>query len=297
MPILSIIILSYNTKDITKQSLEKLTESLSRYPDLSFEIIIVDNASSDGSQDMIDTYKQSFSHKSIQLKTIFNEHNEGFPKGNNAGIANTSGTYVLFLNSDVMVDDVSWDRVLAEFDLDPTIGALSVRMTLPNGEIDPASHRGFPTVWNSFCYYAKLEALTRHIPIVNRIFGGYHLTYEDLHVPHEIDAISGAFFLGRRAVIEELEGFDETFFMYGEDIDLAYRMKEHNYKVWYYPEARVTHLKYQSGLKNQLNGSENKTKSYFYSAMRMFYKKHYESTNGWIVNKLVYLFIDLKSRF
>ncbi|MBP9690924.1 glycosyltransferase family 2 protein [Candidatus Woesebacteria bacterium] len=297
MPILSIIILSYNTKDITKQCLEKLTESLSRYPTFSFEIIIVDNGSADTSQDMIRAFKESYSNESIQIKTIFNEHNEGFPKGNNAGIANASGTYILFLNSDVMVDDVKWDKVLAEFELDTRIAALSVRVTLPNGQIDPASHRGFPTVWNSFCYYTKLEALTRHIPLANRLCGGYHLTYEDLHVPHEVDAISGAFFLARKDVVQELGGFDETFFMYGEDIDLAYRMKTQNYVLWYYPESRVTHLKYQSGLKNQSKGRESTTKTYFYDAMRIFYKKHYESRNPWIVNRLVYLFIDLKSRF
>jgi len=296
MPILSIIILSYNTKEITRQCLDALVQSLDAIADHQFEIIVVDNASEDGSREMLRTYKQSFSTKNISFQTIFNAENEGFPKGNNAGVVNATGTYILFLNSDVIIKHVSWSHVLSYLDAHPDVGALTVRVTLLQGQIDPASHRGFPTVWNSFCYYSQLEKLTRPILGLNRIFGGYHLTSRDLSQVHTVDAISGAFFLARARVIAELQGFDETFFMYGEDLDLAYRMKEAGQSIVYYPEAEVLHLKYQSGLKKETDETEQKTKKYFYDAMRIFYRKHYEARSWWILNRLVYTFINIKEQ-
>ena len=293
---LSVIILSYNTKDITRDCIEKLYKSLSASTSLESEIILVDNASVDGSQEMITTLKSSLQSKNVSYSYIFNQHNEGFPKGNNIGILNAKGEYVLFLNSDVIIDEVDWTELLAYLDLHSQVSALTVKVNLPKGGIDPASHRGFPTVWNSFCYYSKLEALTRHIPLLNSWFGGYHMTEKDLSSIHEVDAISGAFFLARKKVVDELGGFDETYFMYGEDIDLAFRMKEKGYNVLYYPKYRVTHLKYQSGLKKGKKNTENKTKKYFYDAMRIFYKKHYEERNAWFVSQLVYFFINVRSR-
>ncbi len=293
---LSVIILSYNTKDITRECIETLYRSLNSYPSLESEIILIDNASVDGSQDMIKELKSTLQSKNVDYSYIFNQHNEGFPKGNNAGIVNANGEYVLFLNSDVIVGDINWPELLSYLDKHTDVSALTVKVQLPKGGIDPASHRGFPTVWNSFCYYSKLEAITRHIPVLNTWFGGYHMTEKNLSEIHEVDAISGAFFLARKEVVDELGGFDETFFMYGEDIDLAFRMKEKGNKVLYYPKYHVTHLKYQSGLKKGKKNTEDKTRKYFYDAMRIFYRKHYEGKNPWIVSQMVYFFINVKSR-
>lgn len=293
---LSVIILSYNTKDITRDCIETLYKSLSHCKEIESEIILVDNASVDGSRDMIADLKSTLQSKNVSYSYIFNANNEGFPKGNNAGIVNAKGEYILFLNSDVMIGEVDWLKLLDYLDHNTDVSALTVNVRLPNGGIDPASHRGFPTVWNSFCYYSKLEAVTRLIPLLNSWFGGYHMTDKNLGKIHEVDAISGAFFLARKNVVNELNGFDETFFMYGEDIDLAYRMKEKGYKIMYYPAYRVTHLKYQSGLKKGKKQTEDKTKNYFYDAMRIFYRKHYESKNPWIVSQMVYFFINVKSR-
>jgi len=293
---LSVIILSYNTKDITRDCVETLHKSLSSQTSLQSEIILVDNASIDGSQEMIQNLKSSLHSDNVDYTYIFNQHNEGFPKGNNAGIVNAKGEYVLFLNSDVIVGDINWEEMLSYLDKKQDVAALTVKVNLSKGGIDPASHRGFPTVWNSFCYYSKLEALTRPLPILNSWFGGYHLTDKNLEEIHEVDAISGAFFLARKTIVDELGGFDETFFMYGEDIDLAYRMKQKGFKVLYYPKYTVTHLKYQSGLKKGKKNTENKTKRYFYDAMRIFYKKHYEEKKPWIVSQMVYFFINVKSR-
>lgn len=292
---ISIIILSFNTKDITRDCLDALIQSLSQ-TDIESQIIVVDNASEDGSQEMISSFKEKERASHISFLSIFNQHNEGFPKGNNAGLMNAEGDYVLFLNSDVIIGSVDWKNLLDYMDSYSHTAALTVRVNLPTKKIDPASHRGFPTIWNSFCYYSKLELLTKKVPVLNRFFGGYHLTHLDLATTHEVDAISGAFFMARASVLRELEGFDETFFMYGEDIDLAYRMKEKGYKIVYYPHSTVTHLKYQSGIKKGHTKTENKTKKYFYDAMRIFYRKHYAPSNPFFVNKLVYLFIDLKEQ-
>ncbi|KKQ38336.1 MAG: Glycosyl transferase family 2 [Candidatus Roizmanbacteria bacterium GW2011_GWA2_37_7] len=290
---LSVVILSYNTKDITKDCLEKLYKSLSN-ASFQSEIIIIDNASVDGSQEMISQSKKIFAKRNVTFKTIFNQQNEGYPKGNNRGFHNATGEYILFLNSDVMIDTFHWDKVLKYLDEQTNIGALTVRVELPTKRIDPASHRGFPTIWNSFCYYAYLEAMTKHIHFLRRYFGGYHLTNLNLNTVHEIDSPSGAFYLTRKKILNGLGGFDETFFMYGEDLDLSYRMKENGYKIVYYPHENVTHFKYQSGLKNTV--AQKKTKQYFYDSMRIFYRKHYEGENPWLIDQVVYFFIGLKSQ-
>lgn len=292
MPKLSAIILSYNTKDITHDCLEKLVISLSK-TSFNSQIIVVDNASEDGSQEMIRTTKEKLSSKKIQISSIFNQHNQGFPKGNNQGLHNATGKYILFLNSDVMIDSLDWEALFTYADTQEKLGALTVHVELPSKKIDPASHRGFPTVWNSFCYYSKLESVARFSPSLKRFFGGYHLTHLDLETIHEIDSPSGAFYLSPKKVLDSLNGFDETFFMYGEDLDLSYRIKEQGFKVIYYPHETVTHLKYQSGLKNKQ--AQKRTKRYFYDAMRIFYKKHYEGKNPWLIDQAVYFFIGLKS--
>lgn len=295
MPKLSIIILSYNTRDITFTSLETLVNSLQKTAFKS-EIIAVDNASSDGSVEMLKKFQEQFQTEHISIKTIFNKENVGFPKGNNKGVENAKGEYVLFLNSDVIIKEVAWDDILHYLNEHPKIGALTVRVELPTGNIDKASHRGFPTVWNSFTYYSGLEKITHYIPLLNRIFGGYHLTHKKLSKLHTIDSPSGAFFLTRKTLLDAIQGFDETFFMYGEDLDLSFRIKEAGYNIVYYPESTVLHLKYASGLKTKKEKTKSKTKEYFYDSMKIFYKKHYEHKNPALINKLVYSFIDLKSR-
>ncbi|PIQ73325.1 glycosyl transferase family 2 [Candidatus Roizmanbacteria bacterium CG11_big_fil_rev_8_21_14_0_20_36_8] len=293
MPKLSIIILSFNTKEITRKCLDALISSLKKSSFLS-QIIVVDNASTDGSTDMIKEFKKNNTLENVQISSIFNLQNEGYPKGNNRGIHNATGEYILFLNSDAIINKINWKKIFNYFDKHKKVGALTVRLELPSGQIDLASHRGFPTVWNSFCYFAKLEELANLFPFLKRFFGGYHLTHKDLRTIHGIDSPSGAFLLSPKKVINELVGFDETYFMYGEDLDLSYRMKELGYKIIYDPCHTVTHLKYQSSTHNR--DIKRKTKEYYYNAMRIFYKKHYDDENNWFINQLVYFFINLKSR-
>ncbi len=292
---LSIIILSYNTRDLTLTCVETLFNSLQN-SSFSSEIIIVDNASKDGSVEMLKSIQKDFNSKKVKISAIFNKENTGYPKGNNIGLESASGEYILFLNSDVLIKEIKWDEVIGYMDHNDKAGALTVRVMLPTGELDRASHRGFPTAWNAFSYYSGLEKVTSKIPIVNKWFGGYHLTHERMTELHSIDSPSGAFYLTRRSLMDALGGFDETFFMYGEDLDLSYRIKEAGYDVIYYPSGTVLHLKYQSGLKKDQKTTKSKTRRYFYEAMRIFYKKHYEKTNPSFLNKFIYLSIRLKER-
>jgi GT2 family glycosyltransferase len=288
---LSVIIVSYNTKDLTFQCLGKLQNALSK-GSIVGEIIIVDNNSQDGSQEEFKKYALSHSN----FKVICNTDNAGFGKANNQGLAISEGEFVLYLNSDVFVPEDSFlDSLIKEMKSNVLLGALTVRVELASGTIDPASHRGFPTVWRSFCYYAGLEKLTAPIPVLNRIFGGYHLTYLPLNSKHEIDTPTGAFFLAKKDILDTLKGFDEDFFMYGEDIDLAFRIKRLGFSIVYEPTYTVLHLKNQSGIKKKNNTTvQKKTRNYFYESMAIFYKKHYEKNYPRWISALVYAAINRK---
>ncbi len=287
---LSVIIVSYNTKDITLNCLQKLKKSLS-LGKINAEIIVVDNNSKDGTVDIL---KELHEHKDIQF--IQNNDNPGFGKANNQGLAIAQGRYVLYLNSDVYVPEAPFfDALIKKMDSSPSLGVMTVRVNLGNGSIDPASHRGFPTVWRSFCYYAGLEALTRTVPLLNKWFGGYHLTHLPLETEHEIDTPTGAFFLARKHILDTLKGFDEDYFMYGEDIDLSYRIKRLGYRILYDPTYSVIHLKNQSGIKKKNDSTiRKKTNTHFYDSMIIFYKKHYETKYPTWINKLVFAAITYK---
>lgn len=295
MPDLSVIILSYNTKNTTRKCIEALYKSLMGSNILA-EIIIVDNNSVDGSYEMIKKILEK-SNKKITYKAIFNKVNYGYAKGNNQGIKIAKSRNILFLNSDVIIQNVMWDKLIFYFENNPNIGALTVKVITLDGKIDPASHRGFPTVWNAFTYYSNLEKIFGKIQILNIIFGGYHLTKLNLNKIHEIDSPSGAFFLTSKALMNKLKGFDDkTFFLYGEDLDLSYRVKELGFKIIYFPKYQVLHLKSMSGLKKNNNKIKSASKKHFYSAMKKFYKKHYESKYPKFIKKIVYYFIDLKEK-
>jgi len=291
---LSVIIVSYNTKDLTLQCITKIQCALSKGT-LNAEIIIVDNNSHDGSSEALKQYAQSH----LNVKVIYNIANEGFGKPNNQGLAQAEGRYVLYLNSDVLVlEEAFLDVLIKQMDDNPLQGALTVRVNLESGSIDPASHRGFPTVWRSFCYYSGLERVTTKIPLLNILFGGYHLTNLSLAKRHEIDTPTGAFFLARKDILDVLKGFDEDFFMYGEDIDLAFRIKRLGYSIVYDPSYTVLHLKNQSGIKSKNSAAtQQKTRNYFYESMAIFYKKHYEKSYPRWISCLVYAVINRKKTF
>lgn len=288
---LSIIIVSFNTKKITFRCLSSLRKNFIKYPQ-DYEVIVVDNGSKDGSVEML----KKLSSKWPQMKVFFSKTNLGFGKGNNLGLSKAKGKYILYLNSDAIIDDIDFDDLINLFDIKKDLGALTVKVILTNGKIDPASHRGFPTLWRSFSYFTGLEKIFFKVPFLNKIFGGYHLTHLNLSEVHEIEVPTGAFLLTKKDMLDRIGGFDEDYFAYGEDIEMAWQIRKLSYKILYYPLWEVLHLKSVSGLKKKDKNIRKKTSFYFYDSMKIFYKKHYANKYPWFINKLVYFAIDIKSK-
>lgn len=273
---ISVIILNFNTKELTKLCIEKLYASkLNKY---SMEIIVCDNASTDETNKMI---QQEFK----DVTFIQNGGNVGFAAGNNPGIKRASGRYVLLLNSDTEVNKDTLATMIRFMDDHHAAGAATCKLLLADGSMDPACHRGMPTPWNGFTYYAKLEKL---LPKV-RWFSGYHQLYKNLDTIHEVDCISGAFFLVRRKVIETVGMLDESYFMYGEDIDWAYRIKQAGWQIWFNPTVTTLHKKKQSGRSHANRERRVKTQLLFITYNKLFYTKHYEKKYPRIVTFFVYL--------
>jgi len=286
---LSIIIVSFNTKEITKKSLLSLKKNFIKYP-LEYEVVVIDNASQDGSLEMLQDLEKNWTN----LQVFLSNKNIGYGKGNNLGLEKCRGKYILYLNSDAIVSDIDFRDIIKVLEIQDNIGALTVKVMLPTGDIDPASHRGLPTLWRSLTYFLGLEKLFFNMPLLNKIFGGYHLVDLNLNNIHEIDVPTGAFLFTRREILDKIGGFDRDYFAYGEDIEMAFQIKKLGYKIIYYPLWKVLHIKSVSGLKKNDLTIRKKTSAHFYDSMKIFYKKHYAQDHNWLVNKLVYLAIDIK---
>lgn len=272
---LSIIILNYNTKKLTEQAVKSI--EISTFG-LNYEIIIVDNSNKED-----EVFKCPVNSADIHCIKI---ENKGFSNGCNLGASFARGNCFLFLNSDVIMHPFTLKRSLDYLKAHPEAGALGVKILLSDGTMDHGCRRGFPTPINSLFYFFGLD---KKYP-ENPKFGGYRLNYLDENEISEVDAVSGAFIMMPRPIFEQLKGFDEKFFMYGEDLDLCYRVKEAGYKVVYYPKATMLHLKGQSGL-----NTKNKLVQYhFYNSMIIFYDKHYGKKYNALVRFLAHIAIRLK---
>ena len=280
MPKLTISIVNYNTGNFLIECLESLRKVKS---EADFEVHIVDNASRDGS---IEKAKEKYP----EFKFLINKKNLGFGRAHNQVLKKAKNPYLLVLNPDSIVLPGTLSYMLRFMDKNPSVGASTCRIEKTDGTLDIASHRGFPTPLASFLYFfLKNDRL-------------YHLTNRDMSRVHEIDAIVGAFMLIRKTVLEKVGYFDEDYFLYAEDLDLCFRIKEAGYKIMYIPNVSVIHIKgISSGIKKHSRASSLAKKSarlksinYFYSTMKIFYKKHYEKKYPIILNWLVYLGIDLK---
>jgi len=269
---LSIVIVSYNTRELLRARLKTLRG----------EVIVVDNASEDGSVEVV---------KSLNIHLITNKVNVGFAAANNQGIQRTKSKYILLLNTDCEATHQAITESLKFLDSHPEVGCMSCKLVLSDGTIDPACHRGFPSPWASLTYFLGLEKL---FP-ASRIFGQYHQGYKPMGEIHDIDCISGAFFLLRREVIEQVGLLDKAFFMYGEDIDWCFRIRKAGYRIQFYPHVSVVHQKHQSGLAHADSQLRFNTQKHFYDAMKLFYNKHYRRRYGWIISSLVLFGIKLRS--
>ncbi|MCX6796977.1 MAG: glycosyltransferase family 2 protein [Candidatus Doudnabacteria bacterium] len=263
---LSIIILAYNSKNDLGRLLPSVFGSETKY---SYEIIIVDNGSNDGTYDWLKA-------KSYQLKAIRNI-NTGFAHGNNLGIKQAQGRYILLLNPDTKIEPGTLEVMLSFMDQNQKVGISGCKVIKPDGKLDLACRRRFPNPWNSF---KSLFLLSRQ---------DYNFANADENLSMEIDSVMGAFLLVRKSVIEKIGMLDEDFFMYGEDIDWCWRCKQAGYKVWYYPKTFITHYKGSSSRKLPF-----KALRWFHEAMWIFYRKHYKSQYPFVLNWLVFLGIYLR---
>lgn len=278
---LSIIVLSYNTKDLVIRCLQSVEAAVKGLE--SVEIIVVDNGSTDNSVESIKVEDE-------KIQIIENGKNLGFAKGNNLGLKKATGKFILLLNSDTLLEKDTIHKMLKFMEENPQIGVATCRVEFPDGSLDPACHRGFPTPWASLSYFLGLEKLFPK----SRLFGQYHLGYLPIDKPHEIDSPSGAFYFLRREVIEKVGFLDEDYFMYGEDLDWSYRIKQAGFKIFYYPGAKITHFKKQSGRASEENKIRRETKEYFYETMKIFYRKHYLKKYPSLLNFLMMVGIEIK---
>jgi hypothetical protein len=285
---LSIVIVNYKTKELTLQALASIYKAKSLAGKL--EVILIDNASGD---DLLTRVSKKFP----QVKLIESKTNLGFAGGNNLGMRKAKGRYVLLLNSDTIVFKDTLTKMVKFMDDHPEVGLSTCKVNLVSGKIDPASHRGFPTPWASLSYYLGLEKL---FP-TSKLFGQYHQGWKSLRTTHQIDTPVGAFFFLRKKALNQVGLLDENFFMYGEDIDLAFRIKQAGWKIVYTPITKITHLKGASGINKKESGRLTPkakeirimTIKNFFEAMKLFYRKHYQKKYPFWLRWLVFGSINL----
>ncbi|MBR6964553.1 MAG: glycosyltransferase family 2 protein [Prevotella sp.] len=256
---LSVVIVNYNVRYYLEQCLDSVLKATKN---IEAEVLVFDNYSKDGSVDYLKT-------RFPQVHFIESNHNLGFARGNNVAIRQSQGEYVLLLNPDTFVGEDVLADTLAFMEAHPKAGALGVRMLKNTGEPALESRRGLPSPMTAFY---KMCGLCARFP-KSRRFGRYYMGYLPWDKPAQIEVVSGAFCLLRRKVLDDVGLLDEDFFMYGEDIDLSYRVLKGGYENWYFP-ASIMHYKGESTQKSSFRYVH-----VFYDAMLIFFRKHYSHLN------------------
>ncbi|MCE3006943.1 MAG: glycosyltransferase [Bacteroidetes bacterium] len=273
---LSIILVNYNVKHFLAQALTSVQRAIQHLP---AEVFVVDNNSVDGSLAMLRKHYP-------WVKLIANRDNVGFSKANNQAIAQSRGEYVVLLNPDTIVEEDTFTKVLAYLDAHPRAGGLGVKMVNGKGEFLPESKRALPTPWVAFY---KVFGLARLFPRSRR-FGRYHLSYLDPNKNHRVEVLSGACMFLRRQMLEEIGYLDEDYFMYGEDIDLSYRITQAGYENHYFSGTQIIHYKGESTRKGSLNYV-----LVFYRAMLIFAEKHFSKGRRRLFMLLIQLAIYFRA--
>lgn len=253
---LSIIIVNYNVRHFLEQALGSVRRALYGIP---AEVWVVDNNSVDDSVRMVQ-------EKFPEVRLIANRDNPGFAVANNQAIRQSTGEYVLLLNPDTLVEEDTFSKCLAFMDSHPDAGALGCKLIDGAGKFLPESKRGFPSPWVAFCKTFGLSAIFPR----SRFFNRYYLGYLDADKTSEVDVLAGCFMFMRRSALDRAGLLDEAFFMYGEDIDLSYRIMQAGYKNYYFPDTKIIHYKGESTKKGSLNYVRT-----FYQAMIIFTQKHF----------------------
>ncbi|MEY4903922.1 MAG: hypothetical protein RLZZ292_1737 [Bacteroidota bacterium] len=254
---LSVIIVNYNVKYFLEQALLSVRKAAEG---LAIDVFVVDNHSSDDSVAMVQT-------RFPEVHLIANQHNPGFSVANNQAIKLSKAKYVLLLNPDTIVAEDTFQKCIDFMEAHPDAGGLGVRMIDGTGVFLPESKRGFPSPWVAFCKTFGLASLFPKSKLFNRYYLGFLSPTEN----NEIEVLAGAFMLMRRATLDKVGLLDEAFFMYGEDIDLSYRIVQGGYKNYYLADTTIVHYKGESTKRGSLNYVKT-----FYQAMIIFAKKHFQ---------------------
>ena len=274
---LSVIIVSYNVKYFLEQCLCSVKKA---FQSLETEVFVIDNNSSDGT---VDYLQQEFPF----ITFISNQENIGFSRANNLALKKATGRYVLFLNPDTIIPEDCFVRTISFLDNNPRAGALGVKMIDGGGNYLKESKRGFPTIWASFC---KMSGLTKAFPS-SWIFARYYMGHLSENENQEVEALSGAFLMVKKEVLDKTGGFDERFFMYAEDIDLSFRIKQAGYQNHYFSETTILHFKGESTRKDA------RYVQLFYQAMIQFVHKHYRGFSSVLLALLLHFIAGVKTLF
>ncbi|MBI1282039.1 MAG: glycosyltransferase [Anaerolineaceae bacterium] len=282
---LGIVIVNWNTKELLRRCLQTV---LASQGDFTFKVVLVDNASTDGSADMVWSEFPS-------VEVIASQTNGGFSYGNNLGLKALgyrgkgdvdadAPRYALLLNPDTEVPAESLYGMVQFMDSRPDVGVAGPKLVLEDGTLDVACRRSFPTPMVSFYRFSGLSKMFPHNPR----FGRYNMTFVDPDLELEVDSVVGAYMQVRREAIRDAGLLDEMFFMYGEDLDWAFRIKEAGWKVFYHPQVMVKHIKRASSRRSK------KAQFEFQRAMLIFYRKHYRRTTPLWLHLMVILGLMLK---
>jgi GT2 family glycosyltransferase len=257
---ISVVVVSYNVKPYLEQSLKSIQKALDG---ISSEILVVDNASGDGSAAMV---RDRF----LRVRLIVNSENAGFARANNQALRMANGKTVCLINPDTLVREDTFRVCLEHLNGHPDVGVVGCRVMNPDGSLQLACRRSFPTPWIAFTKVTGLSALFPK----SRLFGRYNLTYLDPNAVSEVEAVSGSFMLVRRKALDDVGLLDEAFFLYGEDLDWCYRFHRKGWKIVYLPTTQIMHYKGRSAREAPFD-----TLRMFYGAMHLFVKKHFKK--GW----------------
>jgi len=280
--LLSVIIVNYNVKYFLEQCLCSVRKAIGQMSVATgannVEVWVVDNNSKDGS---IEYLQPLFPF----VQFIKNPANQGFSKANNQALQKAQGKYILFLNPDTIVPEDAFTSCVAFMETTADAGALGVQMIDGTGQYLKESKRGFPSMWVSFC---KMSGLTRWFPS-SKLFARYYMGHLSNQEVNKVDILSGAYMMVRKSLLDETGGFDEQFFMYGEDIDLSYRLQQAGKHNYYFPDCTIIHFKGESTRK------DSKYIRQFYTAMVQFVQKHFHGEMAWLYTGLLEAVIYLRA--
>lgn len=275
---LSVIIVNYNVKYFLEQCLYSVQKACAN---IDAEIIVTDNNSTDGSKEYLE---QDFP----TVNFIWNKENTGFAKANNLALAKAKGDFIMFLNPDTILSEDSIEKCFDFFTTHANAGAIGIRMVDGSGKFLKESKRAFPSPLTSLF---KLSGLARLFPR-SKTFARYHLGHLQEKENHEVDVLAGAFMMMPKKILDEIGNFDERFFMYGEDVDLSYRIQKAGYKNYYFAESTIIHFKGESTKRGSLNYVR-----LFYKAMSLFVKKHYSGSKAGVFTFLIQVAIMIRAFF